>query len=46
MSPPADQGTLFAPATPSRPGRQRRPPKQTTVNVTTEAVGPGHEKDE
>ena len=34
----SDQGSLFAPATPSRPARRRRPPRQTTVTVTAEAI--------
>jgi hypothetical protein len=33
-----DQGILFDPATPSRSARRRRPPKQTTVTVTADAI--------
>jgi hypothetical protein len=32
------QGTLFGPAAPSRPAPRRRPPKQTTVTISAEAV--------
>jgi hypothetical protein len=33
-----DQGTLFGPATPSRPARRRQPPKQTTVTISAAAI--------
>jgi len=33
-----DQGTLFDPAPPSRSSRPRRPPRQTTVNISADAI--------
>jgi hypothetical protein len=33
-----DQGTLFGDATPPRPARPRRPPRQTTVIVSADAI--------
>jgi hypothetical protein len=33
-----DQGSLFGPALRSRPARQRRPPKQTTIVVSADAI--------
>jgi hypothetical protein len=33
-----DQGTLFGPAATTRPVRRRRPPRQTAVFVTAEAI--------
>jgi hypothetical protein len=33
-----DQGTLFPLAAPSRPARRRRPPRQTTVTISAEAI--------
>ena len=33
-----DQGTLFGPATPTRPARRRRPLKQTEVSISADAI--------
>jgi hypothetical protein len=33
-----DQGTLFDPAPPSWPARRRRPPRQTAVTISAEAI--------
>jgi len=38
MNAAGDQGTLFNPTRPPRPTRHRRPPKQTTVTVSADAI--------
>jgi hypothetical protein len=36
--PPGEQGHLFAPTSATRPARRRRPPQQTIVSISAEAL--------